>query len=189
MRISPGLKVLGFDDGPFPPRGSEPVPVVGALYRGGESLEGVLCTSVTKDGDDATERLVVAVTRSRFYPQLHVLLLNGLTFGGFNVVDLSCLYRDTQLPVLAVMRKEPDFSALKAALEKVPNGTTKWARLRAAGPVRKLNDLFGQCYGLSEAEAQALLALITRRGKYPEPLRAAHLIASGLVTGESHGRP
>lgn len=189
MYISPGLKVLGFDDGPFPRGGSGPVRVVGALYRGGEFLEGVLCTSITQDGDDATERLIAAVTGSRFYPQIHVLLLNGLTLGGFNVVDLPALYHGTGLPVLAVMRKEPDFVALKAALEKVPNGSAKWERIQAAGPVRKLNDLFGQPCGLSESEARALLAQITRRGKYPEPLRVAHLIASGLVTGESHGRP
>jgi endonuclease V-like protein UPF0215 family len=189
MRISPGLKVLGFDDGPFPSDWTGPVLVVGAMYHGGEFLEGVLCTHITKDGDDATERLIAAVTGSRFQAQLHGLLLHGVTLGGFNVVDLPRLHHDTGRPVLSVMRKEPDLAAMQAALAKVPNGAAKWERLRAAGPVRELNGLFVQPHGLSDAEAQALLRLITRRGKFPEPLRAAHLIAGGLATGESRGRP
>ena len=189
MHISPGLKVLGFDDGPFPPHGNGPVLVVGAMYRGAQFLEGVLCTSITQDGDDATEQLVAAITGSRFHPQIHCLLLSGITFGGFNVVDLPRLHRETGLPVLCVMRKHPDFAAVEAALAQVPNGAEKLARIRAAGPVREMNGVFAQPHGLENTEAQALLRLITVRGKLPEPLRAAHLIAGSLTTGESRGRP
>jgi len=42
--------------------------------------------------------------------------------------------------------------------------------------------------GLSLGEARDLLAATTLHGNIPEPLRLAHLIAGGIVTGKSRGR-
>jgi len=42
--------------------------------------------------------------------------------------------------------------------------------------------------GTTEAEVEKALSLTTVRGVLPEPLRVAHLIAAGIVRGESRGR-
>src|SRR2546426_308338 len=42
--------------------------------------------------------------------------------------------------------------------------------------------------GASRSEVQEALSLATVRGVLPEPLRVAHLIAAGIVRGESRGR-
>ena len=52
-------------------------------------------------------------------------------------------------------------------------------------PVR---GVYVQRAGLSLAEARDLLAATTLHGNMPEPLRLAHLIAGGIVTGKSRGR-
>ena len=36
-------------------------------------------------------------------------MLDGITYGGFNVVDIEELYRETGLPVIVIMRSCPDF--------------------------------------------------------------------------------
>ena len=51
-----------------------------------------------------------------------------------------------------------------------------------------LAGLFVQRAGLTPTEAAELLAATTLHGKLPEPLRLAHLIAGGVVTGTSRGR-
>ena len=49
-------------------------------------------------------------------------------------------------------------------------------------------NVFVQRAGLDIAEARALLVATTLHGNIPEPLRLAHLIAGGIVTGKSRGR-
>lgn len=48
--------------------------------------------------------------------------------------------------------------------------------------------LWVQRVGLSEEAARQLVAATTLHGHLPEPLRLAHLIAGGVVTGQSRGR-
>jgi len=42
--------------------------------------------------------------------------------------------------------------------------------------------------GISLAEAKEIITLATIRGVIPEPLRVAHIIASGISRGESYGK-
>ncbi len=49
--------------------------------------------------------------------------------------------------------------------------------------------VYVQRAGLSEAEAEKAIEKLAVHGNLPEPLRTAHLIAGGIATGESRGRP
>src|SRR5690606_7938909 len=82
--------VVGFDDAPFPREHRGDVLVVGAVYAG-ERLDGVLSCRVRRDGANATLQVARAVRESRFHPQLHAVLLQGIAFAGFNVVDIHAL--------------------------------------------------------------------------------------------------
>lgn len=180
--------VVGFDDAPFARAHRGDVMVVGAVYAGAR-LEGVLATRVRRDGANATRALAECVQGSRFRAQLHAVLLQGIAFAGFNVVDLAALHAALALPVLAVARRKPDLGKIRSALLRhVPGGARKWRLVERAGPMEPLGGLWVQRAGLSSAQAGSLIRRFAVNGRMPEPLRAAHLIAGGVATGESRHR-
>jgi endonuclease V-like protein UPF0215 family len=183
-----GIRTIGVDDGPFDRSRRGDVLVAGAVYRGGDVFDGLLTTRVRKDGWNATDRLVAMLAGSKFLPQLHYLMLDGIALGGFNIVDLHRLHRETGLKALAVMRRRPDLAAVRRALRHVSHPDRRWRMLDAAGEILPIGGLCCQLAGLDAAEAARLLALTCTRSLVPEPLRAAHLIAGGLVTGQSGRR-
>jgi len=180
--------VVGFDDAPFARAHRGDVMVVGAVYAGAR-LEGVLAARVRRDGANATRVIAQCVRRSRFRPQLHAVLLQGIAFAGFNVLDLQALHAVLGLPVLVVARRRPDLAKIRSALlAHVPGGARKWRLVERAGPMEPAARLWVQRAGLSLAECEALIRRYALNGLMPEPLRAAHLIAGGIATGESRHR-
>lgn len=177
--MKPEVRTLAFDDSPHT-RPDGRVPVVGVHMRGAHRLEGVLLTSVARDGDDATSALARCVAESGLRG-VRALLLDGASFGGFNVVDLDGLRAETGIPCLAFTRGVPDLAAMRAALRHVPNAEGKWALLAARRIVTlptATTPISISFSGMDEEQAVALLAATTARGLEPEPLRVAHLVAS-----------
>ncbi|MGZ3798145.1 MAG: endonuclease dU, partial [Pseudobdellovibrionaceae bacterium] len=99
--IKSEIRVLGVDDGKFIPHTQGSVIVVGIVFRGGCWLDGVMHTSIAIDGFDATEQIGSMINSSRHCKQLRVIMLNGITFAGFNVVNVKRLNFATDLPVIA----------------------------------------------------------------------------------------
>ena len=50
------------------------------------------------------------------------------------------------------------------------------------------NPIYVKCAGITIEEAKEIIKLSTIRGTIPEPIRVAHLIASGITRGESYGK-
>ena len=119
--IKPEIRILGVDDGVFVPHKRGMVDIVGVVFRGGYWLDGVMRTEVEVDGMDATEKIASMITGSPHYDQLRVVMLYGITFAGFNVVDIIGLFRRVGLPVIAVTREQPDFEEIKKALKNLPD--------------------------------------------------------------------
>jgi len=184
--IKPEIRVLGVDDGVFTPHVESLVPVVGVVFRGGYWLDGVMHTEILVDGFDATERISCMVTESPHYEQLRVIMLNGITFAGFNVVDIKALNVTTNLPVVAVTREKPDLLLIKKALEHLPRSKERWRAVLNAGeisevPSRKSNEkIYLHVAGVSLVDAEKIVRLTSTRSNIPEALRVAHLIASGI---------
>jgi len=180
--------VVGFDDAPFGRTHRGDVLIVGAVFAG-TRLDGVLSTRVRRDGVNAASRLADCLEGSRFLSQLHAILLQGIAFAGFNVVNLQDLRRRTGLPVVVVARRQPDLKAIRAALlDHVPGGDRKWRLIEAAGPMESVSGVYVQRSGISLADTESLLTRLQLHGRLPEPLRVAHLIAGGVTTGESRHR-
>jgi len=187
--VKPEVRILGIDDGPFDKfRPGQEVLVVGVVFRGKDSLDGLLSTKVECDGNDATEKLIEMVKRSNQRHQIRFIMLDGIALGGFNVVDVEELYRELGIPVIVVIRRRPNMEAIERALRRFKDGERRMEILRKAGEVRKCGKIFFQCYGVEPAIAEQVIKKSTKRGNIPEPLRVAHIIASGIVLGESHGR-
>ena len=60
--------------------------------------------------------------------------------------------------------------------------------LDKAGNVVKIGNIYVQPIGISIEKLKEVLKIVCTRSNIPEPLRLAHLIASGVVKGESRGR-
>jgi endonuclease V-like protein UPF0215 family len=184
--MKPGIRVLGIDDSPFS-RGDAEALVVGVVCRKcsckeGLIVEGVLSTKVFVDGDDGTEK-AIALASGRFAPQIRAVLLNGIMLAGFNAVDISELSRRTGLPAIALTRKKPDGAAVGNAVQNAPNWGQKQKRISAAGPPKRICGWYAQLAGTDLKEAGDIIAAFGNG-----PIRLAHLMASGIVKGESGGR-
>ena len=187
------IRIVGFDDAPFIPRTKGKVPVVGVVFRGGNYLDGAFKTEVSIDGMDATEILIKLLNKSRHKEQLRIIMLKGITFGGFNMVDISTLYDKTKLPVIVVNRRNPNLEKIKRALKHFRDFKRRWECVEHAGKIHKTKieknkNIYFQFKGLSQGETEKIIKLSCTRSLIPEPLRVAHLIASALIKGESGGR-
>jgi len=180
-------RVVGFDDAPFRKGIDHETLVVGTIYRGGQFMDGVISTHVKVDGHDATRKISEIVVRTKFYPQLQAILLDGIAVGGFNVIDIWQLHEKTKLPIIVVIRDYPDYEKIEAALVKI-GMRSKINLLRKAGEPEPVDEIFIQCAGCSQQEADKIVRLTSTHSHIPEPLRAAHLIAGGVTRGESKGR-
>jgi endonuclease V-like protein UPF0215 family len=116
--------------------------------------------------------------------QLRLVILNGITFAGFNVVDLKRLNSATNLPIIALTEDKPDLDAIHRALNNLPKSEERWRTVLEAGDIHEINckgkSLYMVIAGVSLADARAIVELTSTRSCIPEPLRIAHLIASGI---------
>jgi endonuclease V-like protein UPF0215 family len=184
--IKPEIRVLGVDDGVFIPHSKGFAPVIGVVFRGGYWLDGVMSTKVEVDGFDATDRIATMIVNSPHYKQLRVIMLDGVTFAGFNVVDMKKLNTETRLPIIAVTRDRPDFDDIRKALENLQSAEKRWKAILSAGEIfevttrNKSEKVFMEICGILEDDARRILQLTSTRSSVPEALRVAHLIASGI---------
>jgi uncharacterized protein len=183
--IKPEIRVLGIDDGKFIPRTKGNVIVVGVVFRGGYSIDGVMHTTIAIDGLDATEQFTSMINGSPHHGQLRLVMLNGITFAGFNVVDIKKLNLATGLPVIALTHDKPDLNAVRSALKNLPQSDERWRIVLEAGEIHEVINngikIYVEFAGISIGEAENIIKLTSTRGSLPEPLRVAHLIASGIT--------
>jgi len=186
------IRILGFDDGAFTPRSKEKVPVIGVIFRGGKFLDGALKTEVSVDGRDATGNIIKLVNSTRHKPQLRVMMFDGVTLAGFNVLDIKKIYEKTKLPVIVINRKIPDLKKVEKALKNFKDFDKRWEAIVNAGKIKecrvKNKKVYFQSIGLGDEETKEIINLSTTRSFIPEPLRIAHIIATAVVKGESAGR-
>ncbi len=191
MHIKPEIRIIGIDDSSLH---TDRVMIVGAVFRGGEWLDGVLRSHIIKDGTDATDTIIKMVTKSKHFGQVRVLMLDGITYAGFNVVDITAVFEKSGIPVIVVMRDYPDFDRIRAALEHLPDPGPRWDVIKRAGEIHKVttreggNPVYLQYCGIELEDAREIVRMSSTHSNIPEPLRAAHLIATGIVCGESTGR-
>jgi hypothetical protein len=185
------IRLLGIDDSPFTFNDKYCV-VIGVVMRGGDYLECVLRNQVKIDGNDATFVCKDMIENTRHKKQLKAVLLDGIALGGFNVVDIDALYNDTNLPILTITRDKPDFEKIKLALKKNFGDWKERWNIMSKGELYEVktshNPIYVKCVGMNIKEAKEIIKLSTIRGVVPEPIRVAHLIASGIIRGESYGK-
>lgn len=173
------IRIIAWDDCAFKFKDKR-VQILGAIFRGGRFMDGLLSTAIKKDGMDATDRIASCVNSSRHYDQLSLIMLDGISFGGLNIVDIKLLAEKTKLPVIVVMRKMPDIDKFLGTMKKFRNYKTREQSVRNAGDVYSYRDIFYQKSFLAQEDCEQIFKIACTQSNIPEPLRVAHLIASGL---------
>jgi endonuclease V-like protein UPF0215 family len=185
--IKSEIRVLGIDDGRFVPHTEGVVNVVGVVYRGGYLFEGIMHTAITIDGLDATEKLADMINRSEYHGELRAVVLDGVTFAGFNVVDINNLFSIIDLPVIAVTRRKPNLDKIRCALNNIPDFEKRWQAILNAGELFEvetrsgINPVYVQLAGILPEDAEKIIRKTSAHSNIPEALRVAHIVASGLT--------
>jgi len=185
------IRLLGIDDSPFIFTDKYAI-IIGVVMRGGNYLECVLKSQVSIDGNDATSTCKHMIKNTRHRKQLKAMLLDGIALGGFNVVDIDEIFKSTNLPVITITRDKPNFNKIETALKNNFIDWEKRLKIIKNGNIHKVetshNPIYVKCSGIDIEEAKEIIKISTIRGVIPEPIRVAHLIASGIVRGESYGK-
>jgi hypothetical protein len=122
------------------------------------------------------------ILKSSHKNQIQAVFLQGISIGGFGIIDINSLSNDLGIPVIVVLRKYPDFKKIHSALEKVfPGDETRWKTILQAGKpieVQKKPLLLIQVSGIHPHDAFSLLKKCAVVGTIPEALRIAHFIGA-----------
>ncbi len=190
MKIKEEIRIIAWDDCAFRFRQKQ-VLVVGAIFRGGKFLDGLLSTKIRKDSMDATKKIIKSINKSRHYDQLSLVMLDGISYAGFNLIDIKELNKKTKLPVIVIQRKVPDTKKFSDAMKIFKDYKKRVGIVKKAGRFYRYKtqrgEIFYQKQGISDEYCRKIFEITCVRSNVPEPLRVAHLIASGL-SGESKGR-
>lgn len=184
LRLNRAIRVIGFDDAPFQRRRGSRVAISGIVCAN-TRFEGMVWGYVRQDGWNATDTICKLLIGGKFLPQLHILLLDGIAFGGFNIIDLPLLSQRLALPCVSVMRHLPNLNAMETALRRLPQPEKRWKILQRAGTIHAFPPFYFQVCGETPEITTAVLQKLTDCGNVPEALRLAHLIGAAVIQGES----
>jgi endonuclease V-like protein UPF0215 family len=189
MKIKPQIRILGIDDGSLY---GHKILLVGVVFRGGFWIDGLLSCWIQRDGMDATQKIISMVKNTK-HEDLRVIMTDGVTFAGFNTIDITEISQETSLGVIPVMRKMPDFEKIRRALDHFSDKQERWQCIENAGPIHCIQvhrgTLYFQCAGIEQEEAQKIIGLTCMHSQLPEPVRVAHIIATGIIRGEASRKP
>jgi len=185
-------RCIGIDDGPFPPKTDDKIrhaPLI-AVWLKGPHLHQLRNDWITVDGLDATRKAALLLKGSVHVP----VLLSGVTFGGFNLIDPWKIEKTCKAPVIVVIGSRPDNRAVKRALSRhFPDWKERWDLIRSLGPLRKARTManegpvFFERFGCSTRDAAVILKSWAFVSRIPEPLRVAGIAARGLFSPEPSG--
>ena len=178
------LRVVGVDDGAFSSskKIGERALLMVVLFKGSR-VHAVRVGTIEVDGNDAAIVLQALLRRLRY----DLVLLSGISFAGFNLIDISNLARKLHKPIIAISREKPNNRAVKLALrEHFEDWKTRWSIVCAAGrlysckPLASEPKLYFEVKGATPEYARRVIMGTAFISRLPEPLRVARILAHGL---------
>ncbi len=177
-------RVVGVEDGGFSREsGVQKALLVTALLQG-TSIIDFQMNSITVDGLDVTEKLIAMLHRWSF----DGVILAGVSFAGFNLIDPNMLFEEFEKPVIIVTRTKPNNLAVKnALLHHFEDWKARWGVIKQLGPVYEIVSVpneppvYTEIIGADIKWASTLIRKLSTCCRIPEPVRVARLIARGLT--------
>ncbi len=180
------LRLVGVEDGSFRPfnRRTLGTCLLCAVEMFGPKIEKVKVSPITVDGLDATSKLSEMLRDMDF----EAILLGGITFAGFNIINVQQILKEYSRPIIIFIRDRPDNRAVREALEKhFDDWRERWDIIKSLGPVHSTRTrpdeppIYFEVLGASSQWAEEVLRLSAVLCRIPEPVRVARLIARGLT--------
>jgi len=180
------FRIVGVEDGSFQKTSQKALLAAVLLQK--EWIEDVGFSYITVDGLDATEKLIEILSGWKF----DAVMLAGLSFGGFNIIDPHEVFKHFHKPVIVVSRTKPNNVAVKRALQRhFADWERRWKIFEKVAPVYRVNTvppLYIEVVGVSFSAAVKILKAEMFVCRVPESLRVARLIARGLSgSGRNQG--
>jgi endonuclease V-like protein UPF0215 family len=178
------LGLVGVEDGGF--RAFQPgqSTLICAVLMRGDRVESVRLGRVTVDGRDATDILLGMLVDIR----CDVVILGGVSFAGFNIIDSNRLHEELDVPVIVYSGKEPDSASVLAALRAhFDDWEERWASVARLGDVYSIvtrvgyPPVFFEVVGESRDWCVEVLRSSASLTRAPEPVRVAGIIARGIT--------
>ena len=178
------LRIVGVDDGSFHANRkiAQSALLVAVLFHDLQ-ITKIELGWVLVDGTDANRVLLSLLRRMRF----DVVMLSGISFAGFNVVDIEGLSARVRRPVMAITGDKPDNEAVRNALRgHFTDWKNRWRIVRAAGRTHRFSPraheppLYFEVHGASPALAKHYIEAAAKISRLPEPIRVAGIVARGL---------
>ncbi len=167
-------RILALDDAPFD-REDTFTEIIGLIIRRDLYVESIVKKTIQVDGLDVTDKILEIIREKG--DGIRVIMMKGITFGGFNILDVERLYQETKIPIINYMDHPPDIKAIENALRKHFKDWEERFSLFNKYEIKE-NGAYISCVGLDPLKASRFLNKLTRNGKIPEPLRMVNLIAS-----------
>ena len=182
--------IVGLEDGSF----TEETPttiLVAVLMKDGIWIEDVKIEEITVDGLDATQKALQMLKEWEF----KAVMLAGISFGGFNLIDPTKIVEEFKKPVIIVTRSKPDNLAVRRALmEHFEDWKVRWRIFEKLGPVYQFKPLrneppiYTEVLGAEPEWAEKIIRACSFSCRVPEPVRAARIIARGLTAPQLLGK-
>jgi len=179
--------VVGFDDGYFPAsykaRRGKTI-VAGVCLLNNTFITSVTYGYVTIDGRETENNIIQQL---KLHPRIDLVLLDGVTYSGFDVVDPDRIHDATGYPVITIQAYPVNLENIKLALMKhFDDWRDRFEVIeRVVSKYRYLptNWKIIQYYavGLSDEYIPRVINTLTIYSPIPEPLRIAHHFASSIA--------
>jgi endonuclease V-like protein UPF0215 family len=177
------MRIVGVDDGGFhvDRKVKQHALLVAVLFLNLQ-VASVNVGRIEVDGRDANSAMASLLSRMKY----DAAMLAGISFGGFNVVDIAQLSRTIRKPVIVITGERPHNAAVQRALRKhFPDWRERWRVVRSAGRlyshrVRREPPLYFEVQGATSQFARKAISSTATISRLPEPIRVARILARGL---------
>ena len=136
---------------------------IGVIVRGGTYLDGII--SFRSSGNDASRTLAKRIIETEYFPELRAIM----QYDPDDQLDSTVVERITKLPTIVISNDKPNdcrgYQCFQGDLGRL------WVKTR-----------------LESATLKKILSVSWTTGKFPEPLRVAHLLAKLIVQKGIHMR-
>lgn len=186
MNGSRVIRLLGVEDGSFKgyPRLNNGTTILCIVNMAGPIIEEVRFAEVTIDGFDATEKLLKVINNLIF----DAIILGGISFAGFNLIDAKLISKTTGKPVIVYMGKKPESQKMYNALKKIYSDyEERWKCVTDLGELYYVEvkegepKIFYEIVGESKEYGLKILKYAAILCRIPEPIRVANIIAKGVT--------
>jgi endonuclease V-like protein UPF0215 family len=178
------MKIVGVDDGAFSPNKKigERALLLAVLFRRSH-IQKIRMSTVEVDGRDAETTLQSLVRKLRY----DLIMLSGVSFAGFNIIDISKLAHEVEKPIIVITGEKPDNRAVRKALnDHFADWRSRWNAVRSAGklyrckPLKDEPNLYFEVNGATPDFARRVISRTAVISRLPEPIRVARILAKGL---------